>query len=336
MNVSKEFWTRLYIENVHLMVGVCQRYVNDLQLAEDLAHDAFLAAMNKADTYCGKGCIEAWLRKICVNTALMYLRTKKRNRDFHKDLCHETEDLNMEITKNENARSVIEQADFTDAELLEVIHDLPEHHRTVFNLYVIENYSHGEIAKELDISAGTSKSHLARARKKIQFLLHQKAIGQVPKKEKKKKVLMLLFLFPLKANYIDLIFKKRFSNFAPSAPFNADSFLKSIRWENVDLPQKRRMPFFFHYRYWLMLGICGFFAIYFSIPKHQVSKHAKIADTFPVAKENSMHNNQVKKGIISEDSHKSDDPVVLEKVIVQRKTIVVKDTVHIIDSTDVQ
>ena len=68
------FWERMYAANIGRMIGTCHRYVNNLALAEDLAHEAFLKAMERADTYRATGRFEAWLMRITVNHAIQHLR----------------------------------------------------------------------------------------------------------------------------------------------------------------------------------------------------------------------------------------------------------------------
>src|SRR5690606_28209860 len=85
---------------------------------------------------------------------------------------------------------------------------LPEHHRIVFNLYVMEGYKHKNIAKILDISIGTSKSHLARARKKIVQILLIKA-----EQKRKRRRAVIIWLFPESGSYIDRLYRKKFRHF---------------------------------------------------------------------------------------------------------------------------
>ncbi|HAK77267.1 MAG TPA: hypothetical protein DCM71_10245, partial [Runella sp.] len=111
-----------------------------------------------------------------VNQCLQYLRDQQKQKYITDYLQHEVE--------NNEESTYEEKQDFSESELLAVINQLPEHHKMVFNLYVIDGFSHAQIAKELGISEGTSKSHLARARKRIKELLNQK---------KKKSAVFLLF-----------------------------------------------------------------------------------------------------------------------------------------------
>ena len=74
-----EQWDTIYKKNAPRLIGICRRYVKDIQLAEDLMHNAFMIAINKIDTYSNKGSFEGWLSKITVNTVLQYIRSNKNN-----------------------------------------------------------------------------------------------------------------------------------------------------------------------------------------------------------------------------------------------------------------
>lgn len=206
------------------MLGVCRRYVKDSQQAEDLVHNAFMTAMSKADTYSGKGLFEGWLRKIVINTALLYLRKNKNAVISENSLVENySEPVEEDEELAETQRNSIEEANFSQQELLEVIDQLPDHHKSVFNLYVIDGYKHKEIGKMLNISQGTSKSHLARARKKIQQLLFERAKN----KDKKRGFFFLLFA---KEDYIDKIYKDAFTAFEvpPQKQVLSDAGAKAI------------------------------------------------------------------------------------------------------------
>ncbi len=211
IETSKTFWENTYNQNINKMIGVCYRYTANRQIAEDLAHDAFILAYEKVESFEGKGPFEAWMRRIVVNVCLQYLREQHKKQYLNHWILNETYTLE---THDENPNT--ENTDFTEAELLEAINQLPEHHKLVFNMYVIDKFTHAQIGKELGISEGTSKSHLARARKKIKELLNQKLDS-----DKKKKSAFLLFFWN-----IDSIYKKRFKNFEiPNQKvFSFDSF----------------------------------------------------------------------------------------------------------------
>jgi RNA polymerase sigma factor (sigma-70 family) len=129
----------------------------------------FIKVFEKLDMYNHKGSLEGWIRKIIVNTALDNIRKNKKLMN------------NVEIDKvdyqlhnnNENAIDILSAQD-----LLMVIQDMPTGFRTVFNMYVIEGYSHKEIGEELNISINTSKSQFSRARAYLQkILIKEKVIN---------------------------------------------------------------------------------------------------------------------------------------------------------------
>ena len=340
MDLSREFWTKVYEQNAGKMLAVCCRYVKDLEIAEDLVHDAFLKALTKSDSYTGAGCIEAWLRKITVNTALMYLRNNKSKQKQLDDLSTEKMSPVKDEVEATNIRSIIEQADFTTGDLLDVIHQLPEHHRLVFNLYVMDRYTHVQIGKELDISVGTSKSHLARARKKIQEMLFKKASLTVPEQRKKKRVLLWIFVLSSKTSYVDRLYRTKLVDFSlPKIYSKQDRFLDSIPWGMVNLPPKRQ-AFVFRYKYCLFSSLCILLLAFYLFRQHQ--RHEE-----PVLKQHPIQGAGSKSKQVIAPQNKPDDPTsksvkmgeteeVIEQVIVQHKTITIKDTIHIIDTTNAQ
>lgn len=204
------FWERMYAANIGRMIGTCHRYVNDLALAEDLAHEAFLKAMERSDTYRAIGRFEAWLMRITVNHAIQHLR---QSMDTVPIVEEETPDVAHEETS-------IWEMDFTQEELLEAVQQLPVPQRTVFNLYVIDNQSHAYIADLLNISIASSKETLYRARKRLRQLLTQMA----QEKEKRKKgvfVMILLFLLQhSEAARTDQMFRNRLASltYVPAKP----------------------------------------------------------------------------------------------------------------------
>jgi RNA polymerase sigma factor (sigma-70 family) len=209
-NLTKAIsWDKLYRKQAPVLKGICRRYVGNESLAEDLVQEAFMVAFDKIGTFGNRGAIEGWIRKIAINNALQYLRNKQSTVPI-ETLSVPIEQEPVMENSNNTIRFAIEKASFSTHELLEVIDHLPVHHKTVFNLYVIDGYSHKQIARELSISPGTSKSHLARARKKAQELLYERAIGQ-PEASPRRRYLPFLFLFS--PNYIDRMFRKNFSHF---------------------------------------------------------------------------------------------------------------------------
>lgn len=236
MNFTDNLWVSIYNRQIKNMIGICYRYVGNRQIAEDLAHDAFAKAIDNCDSFKGKGSFDAWLRRIVVNNALSYLRNQKREKKFN-DWLNDQHILSESFSDNikENVRA---QDSFSIEELLDAINSLPEHHKLVFNLYVLDKFTHVQIAEELGISSGTSKSHLARARKKLRTLLYQKTIQD--KNNKKKNRTLLLLVFPVKLRYVDSVFDSVFENFEMINQ-NTD-FIKSInKGKTFNLKSKPNM-----------------------------------------------------------------------------------------------
>jgi len=200
-------WESIYIKEAPKLLAVCRRYIRDLQKAEDLMHDAFLTAIKKQDQYAGKGAIGAWLRRVTVNTVLMYLRKEKGVLELLENDVEKPISI-FESDKPQDTKSLILAAGFENADLLAAIDALPAHHKIVFNLYVFEEFTHKEIGQKLKISSGTSKSHLARARKKIQKILAEKAV-EMKKKNKRAGLLPFFGLQKKEEAYLDDMFREK-------------------------------------------------------------------------------------------------------------------------------
>ncbi|GAB4016605.1 hypothetical protein GCM10028808_45580 [Spirosoma migulaei] len=202
---TKGFWEATYKQCIAKMIGLCYRYTYDRQTAEDLAHDAFLLAIDKASSFENKGPFEAWLRRIVINVALQHVREQKKQKDHQDRIRTAFQIPSLESDEESNSNPAYS---FSETELLEAISLLPHHHRLVFNLYVFDEFTHAQIGAELGISEGTSKSHLARARKKIRGILTQKA-NQHPKR----KQLLLLLLLPNRLGGMDQLFRRHLNAF---------------------------------------------------------------------------------------------------------------------------
>ena len=153
----------LYETHAPKMLGVCARYFQTIEEAQDALQDGFVKVFSNIDSYKGKGSFEGWIRKIMINTSLN-LHRKNLKHYYHVDIT-ETEsriaDLNVDY----------DQLEVED--LLNMIQSLPGGYRLVFNLFEIEGYSHQEIASELNVSVNTSKSQLLKARKKLRDKLEK-------------------------------------------------------------------------------------------------------------------------------------------------------------------
>ena len=131
--------------------AVCLKYSRSYEEAQDNLQEGFLLIFDKIDTFKFKGSFEGWAKRVVVNYILQQYRDKKIFEIVAENLPEKEE---VEID-DENI-----SMDF----LLNIIQELPDRYRLVFNLYVIDGYSHKEIAEMLSISDGTSKSNLARAK----------------------------------------------------------------------------------------------------------------------------------------------------------------------------
>lgn len=132
--------------------------------------ESFITIFKKIDQFKFKGSFEGWMKRIVINTALQTYRQKNI-----MNLVEENYPEEVEVEIDENNISL----DF----LLKIIQELPERYRMVFNLYVLDGFSHKEIASMLNIAVGTSKSNLSRARlilkEKIELSQQQKNAGLI-------------------------------------------------------------------------------------------------------------------------------------------------------------
>ena len=142
----------LYQRMSPVLMGICKRYLKRKEDAEEALGNAFLKIYSSLFKYNGSGSFEGWMKKVTVRTCLDFLRAKSS--PFDLDWEHEISE---------------EPVGLDDAEyLLFLVGQLPVGYRTVFNLYAIEGYKHQEISELLNISEGTSKSQLSKARRILQ------------------------------------------------------------------------------------------------------------------------------------------------------------------------
>jgi RNA polymerase sigma-70 factor (ECF subfamily) len=153
------------------MKVVCMRYTRDGDQAMDIVQEGFLKVFNNLEKYTGVGTFEGWVRRIMVNLAIDRFRRLKH--DFvllgeNQNL----EDWEENSTSEEEAENENEEIySITPEQIIDAMQQLSPAYRTVFNLYVYEDYTHQDIAETLGISVGTSKSNYAKARKNMKKLL---------------------------------------------------------------------------------------------------------------------------------------------------------------------
>lgn len=150
---DREAQYRLYNLLSGKMFAVCLRYAKHREAAEDLLQEGFVKVFTHIDKFRGEGSFEGWVRRIIVNTAVEHYRRSTKMYPMVN-----VEDINRDIPWVDTG----ENLELED--LMNMINKLSQGYKTIFNLYVVEGYSHKEIAEMLEISEGTSKSQLARAR----------------------------------------------------------------------------------------------------------------------------------------------------------------------------
>jgi len=212
--MSNTDWQKIYQENSPKLLGICRRYIQDLQTAEDILQDSFIAAIQNNHQLNDEKALFAWLKKIVVNNALMYLR-KHSKEVFVNTEISEIPDTLSEMNHPSLDEKHVFIYDFTRDQLLSSIDSLPEHHKSVFNLFFIENHSHTEISGMLGITVNTSKSHLMRAKKSVQNFLINNFVNQDTPKNKKK-LAQLFVIFGLGGLLWAQTFKSKFSDFSIS------------------------------------------------------------------------------------------------------------------------
>jgi RNA polymerase sigma-70 factor (ECF subfamily) len=157
----------LYQRFAPKMYAVCLRYSNNSDDAQDLLQEGFIKVFRNLEKFRKEGSFEGWIRRVFVNTAIEHYRRK-----VNLNTISEKEERTIE----DGSWNVLDQMAAKD--IIELVQELSPGYRSVFNMYVIEGYSHKEIGDMLEISEGTSKSQLARAKailqKKVQEHLDYK------------------------------------------------------------------------------------------------------------------------------------------------------------------
>ena len=154
---------QLYMKYKASMFGVCLRYAKNQAEAEDFLQEGFIKIFGDLYQYKPIGPLGGWMRRVVVNVALQHIRRRK---DLFADV--NIDDVAYNYSADEEVFS-----NFRMKALLEMIQKLPEGYRAVFNMYVMEGFSHKEIAKQLNITVNTSKSQLSRAKSTLRQMLEQ-------------------------------------------------------------------------------------------------------------------------------------------------------------------
>jgi RNA polymerase sigma-70 factor (ECF subfamily) len=157
---NRESQKVLYEYFYDTMLAVCLRYSNNMEEAKDILHNGFLKVFDNLKNFKVEGSFEGWIRRIMINTSIEYMRQKKQN-------------YLIVSTVYANEKSTTTADDISDDTIIEnlncegllsALRALTPAYRTVFNLFIVDEYSHKEIADLLDISEDTSKSNLSKAK----------------------------------------------------------------------------------------------------------------------------------------------------------------------------
>ena len=161
MKGDRQAQNRLYQKYKAILFGICLRYGNSREEAEDMLQEGFIKIFSDLYQYQPTGPLGGWMRKVVINVALQHIRKNKKFRIFenHEQIVAVYEP-DLKIFKNNREEAI-----------LKIVQQLPDGYRIIFNLYVIEEFSHKEIAEKLGISVSTSKSQYSRARAALRTML---------------------------------------------------------------------------------------------------------------------------------------------------------------------
>ncbi|MFT5824115.1 MAG: RNA polymerase sigma-70 factor (ECF subfamily) [Crocinitomix sp.] len=165
---KRKFQKKLFEKYYGKMMAICYRYAKDSDEAQDMVQNGFIKVFKKLDVYNFEGSLEGWIRRIMVNTAIDQIRKNKRNPFLIEDedrVQNVEEDVPFSTEEDEFYSKLKAKT------AIKAISELSPAYKMVFNMYVIEGFTHKEIADYLGISEGTSKSNLAKAKQKLRAQL---------------------------------------------------------------------------------------------------------------------------------------------------------------------
>lgn len=172
---NRQSQKKIYESFYGFAMAICDRYTNNYDDSIEILNDGFLKIFKEIHRYTPAytdiiGSFRGWLRKIMVYTAIDHFR-KNRKHKFNKDI----DDGIVQLSAGgEDAVDMISYE-----EIIKAVQELSPAYKTVLNLFIVEGFTHEEIANQLGISIGTSKSNLAKARKQLQKILAEKSIIQI-------------------------------------------------------------------------------------------------------------------------------------------------------------
>jgi RNA polymerase sigma-70 factor (ECF subfamily) len=165
--INNERWAqkKLYEDYYSTLMSVSMRYAGTHEDALDILHESFIKVFRNIHLFNIGTSIQAWMKRIVINTAIDYYR---------KDVRRKADSLDLAVTTASNIPDAV--SNLTSEEILKALQRLPGSYRSVFNLYVIEGYSHKEISDMLHINESTCRSNLVKARNRLKAMLIESGI----------------------------------------------------------------------------------------------------------------------------------------------------------------
>lgn len=164
---NKRAFDKIYADYCDGMYSICLRYTNNSDEAADILQDAFIRIYEKRELFDVSAQIGPWIKRIVINTAINHYRVNKRFELVEDETYFEEEvEETIQIGDNENLKSLLNAC----------IDELPPGYKAVFNMYVLDNLTHKEIAEFLNVSVNTSKTQLSKARKMLKVKLEEKNV----------------------------------------------------------------------------------------------------------------------------------------------------------------
>lgn len=164
---DKKYQQQLYKAMYSQMMAVCYRYASRPEDAKDLFQEGFMKVFDKIGKFNFKGSLQGWIRRIMVNHAIDHYRKHKKHFAMSESMVKAENIANEPLDESY-------LGNISSKELLEMVQKLSPAYNAVFNMYVLDNYTHAEIAQELDISEGTSKSNLSKAKQNLKRMILEK------------------------------------------------------------------------------------------------------------------------------------------------------------------
>ena len=165
--LNRERWAQKQLYETHYgkMMSICMRYATNYAEAQDIVHEGFIKVFKNLHKYQSGTSLNSWISRIMVNTSIDHYRKNVRRR---------TEDVETAFSLSTSEADAISK--MTEQEILKAVQQLSPAYRLVFNLYVIEGYSHNEIGEKLGITSSTSRSNLVKARGKLKAILNSREL----------------------------------------------------------------------------------------------------------------------------------------------------------------